>query len=159
MPKFKKDMRDKLWHELELEIQRRENKKDRSFKLCGKWKRFLRIQDGLKVYAVDGKWIRNNLSVIFGHGGHGYVHEFIPKNEIWVSTHHYHESSWSKCGCDVSKGGQKVSENYFDSTTIHEIAEFKAMRTGKSYWESHQIALQKEEEAGLLKNPYYDKLD
>ncbi len=154
--RFRKDARSGLWGQIEFEAQSRSNKKDKSFRLSGKWKKFVRKQDGFKVYAVDGKWIRNNLSIIFGHGGHGYVHEFIPKDEIWTSTHHYHESKFTRCGCTVSNKGQKASERYFDSTTIHEITEFKEMRKGKPYWRAHQIALQKEIEAGLLKTPYTD---
>lgn len=152
--KPKKDNRDKLWAKLELEIQSRANKKDKSFIPSGKWKRFLRKQDGFKIYAVDGKWIRNNLSIIFGHGGHGYVHEFIPKDEIWINTHHYNETPMNKCGCRVSKKNQKVSKQFFNSTVIHEITEFKEMKKGKTYWKAHQIALQEEVKLGLLKNPY-----
>jgi len=146
--KFKKDNRDKLWSELELKIQKRAKKKDKKFILSGKWKKFIRRQEGFKVYAVDGEWVRNNLSVIFGHGGHGYVHEFIPRNEIWISTRHYED-----CGCENIKNGQKVSKAYFDSTVIHEITEFKEMKKGMIFWKAHQIATQKEVEAGILKNP------
>ena len=152
--KSKKDTRDKLWAKLELEIQNRANKKDKNFVLFGKWKRFLRKHGGFKIYAVRGRWVRNNLSVIFGHGGHGYVHEFIPKDEIWISTHHYNETPLNKCGCRVSKKNQKVSKKYFDSTILHEITEFKEMRKGKTYWKAHQIALREEIRAGLLKDPY-----
>lgn len=147
--KYKKDTRSKFWAKLELEIQKRGNKKDKTFVLSGKWKGFVRKQDGFKVYAVDVDWVKNNLSVIFNHGGHGYVHEFIPKNEIWISTNHF-----DGCDCKNVVKGQRVSKNYFDSCVIHEITEFKEMKKGKSYWEAHQIALQKEIDIGLLKDPY-----
>jgi hypothetical protein len=147
--KFKKDARDKLWAELELKIQKGSKNKDKNFNLNGKWKKFLRRQGGFKVFSVDGEWIRNNLSVIFGHGGHGYVHEFIPLDEIWIATHHFGD-----CGCSNVKKDKKVSQQYFDSTTIHEITEFKLMEKGKKYWEAHQLSLQKEIDAGILKNPH-----
>ena len=148
--KFKKDNRDKLWRELELKIQKRARKKDKKFILSGKWKKFIRIQDGLKIYAVDGEWVRNNISVIFGHGGHGYVHEFIPNDEIWIGTRHF-----EGCDCEnLVKKEQKVSQKYFDSTVIHEITEFKEMKKGRSYWKAHQIALRKEIEIGILKDPH-----
>ena len=149
--KFKKDKRDKLWADLEIDIQKRGKKKDKRFVLTGKWKKFVRKQDGFKIFAVDGEWVRNNLSVIFGHGGHGYVHEFIPLNEIWVATHHF-----EGCECRNVKKGQKASQQYFDSTTLHEIAEFKEMKKGMSFWKAHQIALQKETEAGSLKDPHLE---
>lgn len=147
--KFKKDNRDKLWAELELKIQKRGSKKDKKFVLTGKWKKLVRNQEGLKIFKVDGEWVRNNLSVIFGNGGHGYVHEFIPANEIWVDTHHFEND-----GRNNIKKGQKLSPEYFDSTVIHEISELKEMKKGLIFWKAHQIALQKEKEAGILKNPY-----
>lgn len=149
--KFKKDNRDKLWAELELKIQKRGDKKDGRFILAGPWKKFIRKQDGFNIFAVDGEWIRNNLSIIFGHGGHGYVHEFIPLNEIWLATHHF-----EGCDCSNIKKGQKVSQRYFDSTAIHEITEFKEMKKGVTYWRAHQIALRKEIEVGILKNPHIE---
>ena len=147
--KFKKDKRNKLWADLELSIQKRGNKKDKKFVLTGKWKKLVRNQEGFKVFKVDGEWVRNNLSVIFNHGGHGYVHEFIPINEIWVATHHP-----ENCNCSNTKKEQKLSQEYFDSTVIHEISELKEMKKGSIFWKAHQIALQKEKEAGILKNPH-----
>lgn len=161
MKKSPKDPRDKLWTELEAEIQRRGAKKDRSFKLSGPWKKFIRKQQGFNIYAVDATWIRNNLCVYFGHGGHELVHEFIPRGEIWVSTRHSHERSAaigfiSNCGCRVKKKNQPVSKNYFDSTVIHEITEFFKMKKGLPYWAAHNIALDKELEIGLLIDPFTD---
>jgi hypothetical protein len=147
--KILNDHRDKLWAKLEADIQARGRKKDSKFRLSGPWKRFVRNQDGFKVYAVDGKWVRNNLSVIFGHGGHGLVHEFIPMDEIWIGTHHYHENPWSECDCGKGKNA-KVSKAYFDSCTAHEIAEHLEMKKGKPYWVAHQLAIEEERKLGLL---------
>jgi len=150
-----KDPRKCEWSELEADIQERGNDKDETLKLDGPWKKFVREQDGFKVYAVDGKWIRDNLSVIFGHGGHGYVHEFIPTDEIWCATHHYNENKNSHCGCN--KGNQPVSREYFDSCVAHEIEECKRMKNKKEpYWPAHNEALEKERELGLLEDPEGD---
>ncbi len=148
---MKRDSRDKLWGKLEVEIQQRAKKKDRGFRLSGKWKRFVSREDGFRVYAVDGEWVRNNLCAYFGHGGHGIVHEFIPRNEIWIATAH------SK-GCDCTNvfTGQPVSQAYFDSTVIHEITEHRLMKRGKNYWHAHQVALKKEIEVGLLPDPHIE---
>lgn len=153
MFKTPKDNRNRLWPELEADIQSRENKKDKKFVLKGKWKKFIRKQNGFKIYAVNGLWIRNNLSVMFGHGGHGFVHEFIPLDEIWIATHHFHDNKWNCCGCKNIKKNQKLSKNYFDSSVIHEITEFNEMKKGKSFWHAHNIALKKELEIGLLIDP------
>lgn len=146
---FKEDDRDKLWATLEAKIQNRAKKKDSEFVLVGKWKKFLREQDGFKIFEVDGEWVRNNLSVIFEHGGHGYVFEFISLSEIWVETHHPKD-----CGCKDVREDRKISQQYSDSVVIHEITEFKEMEKGLNYWEAHQIAQKKELDAGLLKDPY-----
>lgn len=140
--KIVEDTRELTWPELENDIQRRGEWKDPDFVLDGKWKEFVRDQEGFKVYAVDGSWVRNNLSVIFGHGGHGLVHEFIPMDEIWISTNHYPSCKHHGVG--------EVSEAYFDSCTAHEIKEFQEMEKGKDFWEAHNIALELERKLGLI---------
>jgi len=145
----KKDKRDKLWTELESKIQKRAKKKDKKFVLSGKWKKLVRKQEGISIYSVDGEWVRNNLSVTFGHGGHGYVHEFIPLNEIWIDIYHS-----EGCECENVRNLQKVSKAFFESTLLHELVELKKMRKGMIYWKAHQIALNKEIESGLLEDPH-----
>ena len=128
----------------------RANKKDTDFILSGPWKKYLREEEGFLVFAVDGEWVRNNLCVIFGAGGHGYVHEFIPLREIWVSTHHF-----EGCGCaNLTGRDQEVSRQYFDSTVIHEITEYNEMKKGITFFEAHEIALEKEREIGILIDPH-----
>ncbi len=154
-----KDERDPFWPILEKEIQGKALKKDPGFVLTGPWKQFVRDEAGHAIYAIDGTWIRNNLCAYFGHGGHGYVHEFIPDGEIWVSTHHYDEGEddISKCNCTVREKNRLVSQNYFDSTALHERTECEAMKTGRPYWEAHNLALEAERQAGFLKeDPWTD---
>ena len=153
-----KDTRNPMWSEMEAEIQRRAKKKDATFRLSGVWKQLYKRQGRYTVYAVDGAWIRNNLCSYFGHGGHGFVHEFIPKDEIWVSIQHYADSLWEGacCGCTVRRQKQVVSKNYFESTLIHEMAECESMKKGTPFWQAHQDAVQKEIAAGLLGNDPFD---
>jgi len=89
------------WAEIELDIQKRGNRKDKKFILSGKWKKFVKMQNGFKLFSVDGKWIRDNLSISFNHGGHGLVHEFIPLDEIWVDEYHHN--------CDCRKENKFLS--------------------------------------------------
>lgn len=152
--KIPKDTREKLYAEIEANIQARAKKKNKTFKLHGKWKKFVKREQGLKIYAVDGTWVRNNLSVVYNHGGHGYCHEFIPLDEIWIETHHYNENKWSKCSCKTNR--KKVSKKFFESCILHEIEELDRMKKGENYWQAHQKAIQKEIKTGLLKDPYSD---
>jgi len=142
---YRKIHRYNLLERLEKDIQHRAPTKDRKFVVEGPWKMFVRKQAGLNIYAVDGEWVRSNLSVIYGHGGHGYVHEFIPVDEIWVDINHYRNSNYD-CGCSTRYKGGKVSKYFFNEVVRHEIAEFEAMEDGIPYWKAHQIACEKEKE-------------
>lgn len=139
-----KKQRNEVWAEIEKEIQDRGWNKDKTFLPTGPWKSHIKQIEGFTIFAVDGEWVRNNLSVIFGHGGHGLVHEFIPLNEVWVSTHHYNNASYS-CGCTRNRGG-KVTSKFFHEVIKHEIAEFKEMEKGTPYWQAHQIANKQEKQ-------------
>ena len=153
----KKDTRNVLWRTFEKEIQLRAKKKDRAFAVSGPWKTFVRRQSGYKIFRVDNAWVHNNLCVYFGHGGHGLVHEFIPMGEVWISSHHpVGMTPAMHCDCVLKKRGQPASKNYFESTTLHEIAECEQMKKGKTYWNAHQYALEVEKKAGLLSDPYRD---
>jgi hypothetical protein len=53
------------------------------------WKKLIgEIYDNTKIYLVDGDYVRDNVCVNketqFVEGGHGYVYDWIPKDEIWV---------------------------------------------------------------------------
>lgn len=148
LDKYPDDSREPLWGKIEHDIQKAAPKKDRKFKLSGSWKRLVRTEKRFKIYAVDGDWVRRNLSVTFGHGGHGLVHEFIPHDEIWIDNHHFRG-----CGCVNVKPGMRVSKNYFESCVHHEIVEYGLMKKGMDYWKAHQNALEAEQRLGLLKNP------
>jgi hypothetical protein len=147
--KFKKDTRAPFWKKTELNIQKRALKKDKGFVLSGSWKKYVRTQEGVKIFRVDSEWIRNNLLNWWNHGGHGYVCEFIPANEIWVG--HTHPVD---CSCKCVRKDRKISERYFESTVYHEFTERALMKKGMIYWKAHQIAVEKERELGLLKNAY-----
>ena len=129
----------KFWADIEDDIQARAKKKDADFHLEGKWKKYYKEVDGFLVYKVNGEWVRNNLSVIFGHGGHGYVHEFIPTREIWVATKH-----WPYCGCH--RWGGRMTAVDIRKTIRHEIEEFKLMKEGWKFIKAHREADRREEQ-------------
>ncbi|MEK7606728.1 MAG: hypothetical protein AAB444_00820 [Patescibacteria group bacterium] len=149
--RLKKDTRKITWKELEKDIQIRARRKDARFSLRGAWKKFLRKQEGFMVFEVDGDWVRANLSIIFGHGGHGLVHEFIPHRAIWVSARHF-----KNCGCRGVARNQHMSPRMTASTTLHEIREYQEMKKGRAYWPAHQMALEAERKAGFLDDPFQE---
>src|SRR3990167_2716325 len=135
------DTHNAFEEEIESEIQARARNKDSKFSFfltaylaeLGIVK-FLRHQKGFQIYLVDANWIRDNLDVTFGHGGSGMTYPFIVLNEVWVSDKH------SRCICVNIQEGQAVSQQFLDSTILHEIVECEEMKTGKRYWEAHLIA-------------------
>lgn len=137
---MKKPRRYNFCENLEKDIQKRAVLKDGSFCLWGKWIRFIKEQLGFQIYEVDGEWVRNNLSIMFGHGGHGYVHEFIPHNEIWIDPYHY-DNNFYVCGCLNIKNKKRATKEFIHDTILHEITEYEEMKKGKPFWKAHQIAL------------------
>ena len=127
---FPPGSRSRLWGKLEAKIQRQAKDKDPDFRLNGDWKRKVRDQDGFKVYEVDADWVRKNLTAMFGTGGHGYVHECIPHDEIWIA----------RC----TETGSKLSKEYRLGCAVHEITEHKLMQAGKSFLSAHRKAEQVE---------------
>ncbi len=142
---LRKGTAEQTWRDLEKDIQSRARTKDMSFKLQGSWKTFLRNQDGFNIFIVDGEWVNTNLSVIFGHGGHGWVHEFIPLDEIWISNKHPKECG---CGCKKEKA---LTYREIDATILHEMTEAKIMSDGKTpYYKAHHSATKTELKSGLV---------
>ncbi len=139
---------EELWREGEKAIQANARLKDVSFKLDGPWKFFLMKSREFNVYIVDEQWVRRNLCWYFGHGGHGYVHEFIPLDELWISKYH------RDCECVNVISGQPVSDAFVDSTILHETIEMYLMARGYPYHKAHEVALEAERKAGYLKDPY-----
>jgi hypothetical protein len=47
-------------------------------------RRKLGVVDGLAVYVVRGRVVRDQAYLHFTLGGHGYRYRFIPKDEVWI---------------------------------------------------------------------------
>jgi hypothetical protein len=102
------------------------------------------LTDGTKVYIVDGAEIRNTFDVKFYGGGHGYVYDFISKDEIWV------------------EGMKDPTETRFFKD--HEIDEYKDMKyEHKPYDEAHEKAskyeAEKRKKEGYTEKNTYKKED
>jgi uncharacterized protein len=81
---------------------------------------FAELLDKTKIYVVDGNFVRSNIYVDFVLGGHGYIYDFIPKDEIWVEQ--------------VQNG---ADEQY---NLTHEIIEYLLMKLCKQdYDKAHEF--------------------
>jgi hypothetical protein len=45
------------------------------------WKK---LESGLSVWIVNGRLVRSVFDIDFTAGGHDYVYEFVPENEVWI---------------------------------------------------------------------------
>ncbi len=80
-----------------------------------------------KVYSIDARAVRDLYKVDFVEGGHGYVYDFIPKDEIWIES-------------DIDKKEIKY-------ILKHEYTELKLMRDkNMPYEEAHKKAAEVEYE-------------
>ena len=127
------------WAQREREIQQNSVRKDSSFFLDGAWKAFRFNFGGFSIYAVDRDWVNVNLMCDFGIGGHGYVHEVIPHDEIWVSR--------------TKQDGEEMTKDEFLSTALHEVVEHEKMKYGMSYFDAHRAATMFEIDFGLIEVP------
>jgi len=83
---------------------------------------FLREQEGLKLYLVDGEQVRKD-KIMFVSGGHGYVYDWIPKDEVWIDDN------------------QKDKPADMEATIKHELFEIGKMRDeGLDYESAHELA-------------------
>jgi hypothetical protein len=70
---------------------------------------------------IDGEEVRNKISVDFTMGGHEFVYDYVPENEVWIE--------------DLKSDFDKLC------TIIHELVERYIMgKYGTEYEEAHDIA-------------------
>jgi hypothetical protein len=79
------------------------------------------LWDGTIIKFVHAEDVRNNFDPDFSLGGHGYVYDYIPENEIWIER------------------TRDVKDILAD--TFHEIMEYSIMKYfGVDYETAHLIA-------------------
>jgi hypothetical protein len=78
--------------------------------------------DAVRVVAVDGNAVRNELDIEFALGGHRWRFPFIPEDEVWIER-------TIAPGVDLA------------AIVIHELTERTAMKMlGLPYEVAHQLA-------------------
>lgn len=81
------------------------------------WKK---LESGLSVWIVDGRLVRSVFDIDFTEGGHDYVYEFVPQNEVWIDN-------------DL----EEIERPY---VLLHELHERNLMAKGWSYDNAHEDA-------------------
>ena len=78
------------------------------------WKK---LENGVSVWIVSGRLVRSLFDIDFTAGGHDYVYEFVPENEIWIDN--------------------DIVEAERGYVLLHELHERNLMSKGMAYDEAH----------------------
>jgi hypothetical protein len=78
------------------------------------WKK---LENGISVWIVKGRLTRSVFDIDFTEGGHDYVYEFVPENEVWIDD-------------DI----EEVERPY---VLLHELHERNRMAQGWPYSKAH----------------------
>jgi len=78
------------------------------------WKK---LENGLTVWIVNGRLVRSVFDIDFTAGGHDYVYEFVPENEVWIDN--------------------DVEESERGYVLVHELHERNRMAEGLPYSKAH----------------------
>lgn len=93
--------------------------------------------NGVKVWLIYGKLVRDNLYKHFTQGGHHYVYKWVPKNEIWIDDN--------------------LNPKEYGYVLFHEAIERNLMKYNKMNYESaHGVAIAYE---GILREKKVDPTD
>ncbi len=79
------------------------------------WKK---LDSGVSVWIINGRLVRSGFDVDFTEGGHDYVYEFIPENEVWIDN-------------DLAQ-----EERLY--ILLHELHERNLMANGWTYEKAHE---------------------
>ena len=78
------------------------------------WKK---LENGLSVWIVNGRLVRSVFDIDFTAGGHDYVYEFVPENEVWIDN--------------------DIEESERGYVLLHELHERNRMAEGLPYSKAH----------------------
>lgn len=105
------------------------------------WKK---LESVVSVWIVDGRLVRSVFDVDFTEGGHDYVYEFVPQNEVWIDNdleeaerpyvllHELHERNLMAQGWDYDRAHEDSSKIEYHCR--HNPNELHAA-LGKEGWE------------------------
>jgi len=75
------------------------------------------LENGAQVWIVNGRLVRSVFDIDFTAGGHDYVYEFVPENEVWIDD--------------------DIQEDERPYVLLHELHERNRMAAGWPYSKSH----------------------
>jgi hypothetical protein len=97
-----------------------------------------KLQGGLSVWVVNGRLVRSAFDIDFTEGGHDYIYEFVPENEVWIDN-------------DI----EEAERGY---VLLHELHERNRMASGWPYNKSHAESSRLEYHCRHHPDELHDKL-
>ena len=76
------------------------------------------LESGISVWIVNGRMVRSVFDIDFTAGGHDYVYEFVPQNEVWIDD--------------------AIEEPERGYVLLHELHERNRMSEGLPYNKAHE---------------------
>ena len=99
------------------------------------WKK---LENGLSIWIVNGSLVRSVFDIDFTEGGHDYVYEFVPENEVWIDD--------------------AILEPERSYVLLHELHERSLMASGWSYSKAHTESSRLEYHYRHYPDELHDKL-
>jgi hypothetical protein len=100
------------------------------------WKK---LENGVSVWIVNGRMVRSVFDIDFTEGGHDYVYEFVPQNEVWIDD--------------------AIIEAERGYVLLHELHERNRMAKGWPYSKAHAESSRLEYRCRHYPDELHDKLD
>jgi hypothetical protein len=76
------------------------------------------LETGVSVWIINGRLVRSVFDIDFTEGGHDYVYEFVPQNEVWIDD-------------DLEEAERPY-------VLLHELHERNLMAKGWTYSKAHE---------------------
>ncbi len=99
------------------------------------WKK---LENGVSVWIVSGRLVRSVFDIDFTEGGHDYVYEFVPENEVWIDD--------------------DIVESERGYVLLHELHERNRMAKGWPYNKAHASSSRLEYHCRHHPDELHDKL-
>lgn len=96
------------------------------------------LENGVKVWLVNGCLVRSVLDIDFTQGGHEYVYEYVPENDVWIDN----DIEWQERGYVI----------------LHELHERNRMENGMSYDPAHAESSALEKNCRIHPDELHDAL-
>ena len=99
------------------------------------WKK---LENGVSVWIINGRLVRSAFDIDFTAGGHDYVYEFVPENEVWIDD--------------------DIEEQERGYVLLHELHERNRMAAGSPYSKAHEESSRIEYHARRYPDELHDAL-